>query len=239
MAHPPGENPGSATVKDTKRIRNVEKPFLVQHHATFLHERWFSPFQDHPQRGCSKLISLLFLPPANEVCEDYVFTGVCLSTWGGGGLGLCPSRGVSAPGGGSLCMGHLSKGSLSRREVSVQGGGLCPGEGSVQEGVSLSRRGVSGQEGGLWPGGGLCPGGVFVQEGGLCQGDSPCGQRTSPYEKERAVHILLECVLVLGMCSDVTFSAKQLSFSVIFFVLIYFISIQYVVCTCLIITGVG
>ena len=23
------------------------------------------------------------LPPANEVCEGYVFTGVCLSTWGG------------------------------------------------------------------------------------------------------------------------------------------------------------
>ena len=31
------------------------------------------------------LISLL--PPANEVCEGYVFTGVCLSTgWGG----VCP-----------------------------------------------------------------------------------------------------------------------------------------------------
>ena len=25
-----------------------------------------------------------FLPPANEVCEGYVFTGVCLSTPGGG-----------------------------------------------------------------------------------------------------------------------------------------------------------
>ena len=27
-----------------------------------------------------------FLPPANEVCEGYVFTGVCLSTGGG----VCP-----------------------------------------------------------------------------------------------------------------------------------------------------
>ena len=26
----------------------------------------------------------LLLPPANEVCEGYVFTGVCLSTGGGG-----------------------------------------------------------------------------------------------------------------------------------------------------------
>ena len=35
-----------------------------------------------------------FLPPANEVCEGYVFTGVCLSTRGGAcvvlfGGGMC------------------------------------------------------------------------------------------------------------------------------------------------------
>ena len=30
-----------------------------------------------------------YLPPANEVCEGYVFTGVCLSTPGGGCGGLC------------------------------------------------------------------------------------------------------------------------------------------------------
>ena len=29
-----------------------------------------------------------FLPPANEVCEGYVFTGVCLSTPGGGACGF-------------------------------------------------------------------------------------------------------------------------------------------------------
>ena len=27
----------------------------------------------------------MLLPPANEVCEGYVFTGVCPSTGGGGG----------------------------------------------------------------------------------------------------------------------------------------------------------
>ena len=32
-------------------------------------------------RHCA-YFSLLFLPPANEVCECYVFTGVCLSTKG-------------------------------------------------------------------------------------------------------------------------------------------------------------
>ena len=38
-------------------------------------------------RKCSETYSndkiLTLLPPANEVCEGYVFTGVCLSTWGG------------------------------------------------------------------------------------------------------------------------------------------------------------
>ena len=36
-----------------------------------------------------KCIIVMFLPPANEVCEGYVFTGVCLST-----RGVC----VSGPG---------------------------------------------------------------------------------------------------------------------------------------------
>ena len=76
-----------------------------------------------------------YLPPANEVCEGYVFTGVCLSTgfsvWGvsiQGGLhpgGLHP--------GGSLSMG------VSVHGVSVQG---------VSEGVSV--QGVSVQKGSLF-----------------------------------------------------------------------------------------
>ena len=58
------------------------------------------------------------LPPAKEVCEGYVLTGVCLSTRGG----LCPG-------------GSLSRGSLSRGwGVSVHGGG------GVLSGRSLSRR---------------------------------------------------------------------------------------------------
>ena len=62
-----------------------------------------------------------FLPPANEVCEGYVFTGVCLSTWGG--------ESVSVQGGGSVQGSLCLRGSLSRI-------GLCPGV-SVQGG-SLS-----------------------------------------------------------------------------------------------------
>ena len=55
--------------------------------------------------GAGLLLECLYLPPANEVCEGYVFTGVCLSTRGGmhgcsggGQEGMC----VVAPGG--ACM---------------------------------------------------------------------------------------------------------------------------------------
>ena len=58
------------------------------------------------------MYALPYLPPANEVCEGNVFTGVCLST---GSLGLCPA------------------GSLSGEGVSVQWLGLCPGGVPVQE----------------------------------------------------------------------------------------------------------
>ena len=83
--------------------------------------------------------------------QGNIFTGIYLSTGGGG---LCPQ--------GGLCPGE----SLSR-------GGLCPGE-SLSRGVSV--QGVSIQ-------------GVSVK-GSLCQGD--------PHGKERAVRILLECILVLS-----------------------------------------
>ena len=92
-----------------------------------------------------------------------VFTGVCLSTGGG----LCP-HGV-----GGLCRGGLCPRESLTRRVSVQGRGLCPGEGSLcpEEG-SLSRGGVSVQGRGLCPGEGfLSRGEVSVQGGGLCLGD--------------------------------------------------------------------
>ena len=44
-------------------------------------------------RRKQKFSFLSFLPPANEVCEGYVFTGVCLSTWGGGGMRGCSQGG--------------------------------------------------------------------------------------------------------------------------------------------------
>ena len=64
---------------------------------------------------CIVLKNKIYLPPANEVCEGYVFTGVCLSTgW------------ISVQGG-----------SLSR-------GGLCPGGRSLSRGVSVFGESVQG-----------------------------------------------------------------------------------------------
>ena len=92
------------------------------------------------------------LPPANEVCEGYVFTGVCLST---GGIsvqrvslsrGLCPEGSVS---GMVSVWGSLSGWSWSRGSLS---GGLC------LVGLCI---------GDIWPGD-LCPGGLCM--GGLCPG---------------------------------------------------------------------
>ena len=60
------------------------------------------------------------LPPANKVCEGYVFTGVCLYT-GGRSLGLCPG-GLSLRPGGGLCQGGLCLGGVCLEGVSVQGG---------------------------------------------------------------------------------------------------------------------
>ena len=62
------------------------------------------------------MIAVLFLPPANEVCEAYVFTGICLST-GGGRFSL---QGVSVQG--LSVWGSLSRGSLSGRSPSRGGG---------------------------------------------------------------------------------------------------------------------
>ena len=64
-------------------------------------------------RNSSKIGSLYILPPANEICEGYVFTGVCLSTGGvcsGGGsaLGGCLLPGVFR-GGGGRCLVEAPK----------------------------------------------------------------------------------------------------------------------------------
>ena len=101
----------------------------------------------------------MLLPPANEVCEGYVFTGVFVCPRGGGGLGLCLG-GVSAEG--DLCPGR----------VSVWGG-------SLSMGVSVE-------------------GGVSVRE------------IPPAYGSEWAVHILPECIVVLGLDIQIYMLNKNL-----------------------------
>ena len=66
-----------------------------------------------------------FLPPANEVCEGYVFTGVCLSTPGGacmvlfGGCGFIRGACMVLFGGG--CVHGFIRGAC----VVLFGGGTC------------------------------------------------------------------------------------------------------------------
>ena len=146
------------------------------------------------------MLLLVLITARKRSCGKVMFLHLSVILFTGGSLsrgcvcqgGLSPVGGLCLQGvfvgGGFLSRGFLSKGSLSR-------GGLCPGGG-----ICL---------GGSFPGGSLsrgrlCLGGVSV-EGCLCPEDGWVGgilclgglcQETSPYGKERAVRILLECILV-------------------------------------------
>ena len=91
---------------------------------------------------------LFSLPPTNEVCEGYVFTGVCLSTGGEGGHAWL------------LQWGHVW---LLRGHVWLLQGGMCGCSGGVP--------GCS-QEGGhawlLWGGHAWLLGGCGCSQGGVC-----------------------------------------------------------------------
>ena len=67
------------------------------------HQRTVSKVSD----SLSPLISMkeILLPPANEVCEGYVFTGVCLSTGEGGMHGCSWGACMVAPGGHAWLLG--------------------------------------------------------------------------------------------------------------------------------------
>ena len=111
--------------------------------------------------------------------------------------GLCPGRSPSREG---LCPVGICSG-VSVQGVSVQGD-LCPEGFSVQRG-SLSRAGGLCSGGSLFRGG-LCPEGVSLQGRGSLSRGSLSGQSLSGgsllgrprYSNERAVRILLECILV-------------------------------------------
>ena len=46
----------------------------------FSSSAWISDTSESETNTSEESIATTFLPPANEVCEGYVFTGVCLST---------------------------------------------------------------------------------------------------------------------------------------------------------------
>ena len=144
-----------------------------------------------------------FLPPANEFCEGYVFTGVCLSTGG------CVVGGMRGSWGGGMCSSPR---------------GMC---GSW--GVCMAVRGHAWQLGGMHgsqeghagqPGGGACwaARGHVWQPGGACMAAG--GHAWLPWVvrgiwwdtvNEQAVHILLECILVLKCFTEFTeFSDKNI-----------------------------
>ena len=89
-------------------------------------------------------------------------------------------------GGGSLSGGLCQRGSLSRGALCL--GGLSPGR-------SLTK-------------------GVSVQGGSLSGEVSVGGRGLTLYGKERAVHILLECVLILS-CTKLADRARHLEYSVV------------------------
>ena len=81
-------------------------------------------------------VGKVFLPPANEVCEGYVFTGVCLSTGGVHGRG-CAWPGACVIGGACVVGACMVVGGMHGRGHVWQGscvaGGMC-GRGQAWQG---------------------------------------------------------------------------------------------------------
>ena len=133
------------------------------------------------------------LPPANEVCEGYVFTGVCLSTggvcgdgggghvWWGAYVAMCVCGGGHVWWGGPcVAGGHVWQGGMHGR------GYVC-GRGACMAGEACMAGGMHGR--------GACMVGGHVWQTGVCVPHAPC-QILQDMVNERAVRILLECIAV-------------------------------------------
>ena len=87
---------------------------------------------------------LIFLPPANEVCEGYVFTCVCLSTGGCAWQGACVhGRGACMCGRGA-CMvgGHVWQGDVHGKG-GMHGKGVCMAGGACMAGGHVWQGGMA------------------------------------------------------------------------------------------------
>ena len=129
-----------------------------------------------------------FLPPANVVCEGYVFTGVCLSTRGVGRYPSMHCRLYANMPCSRSPRGVVSQHALQVSRPTTRGGNWG---GSSQGGVGSPGH----TQGRSW--GGSCRGGLQAHtRGGLSQH----ALRQTPLPRWlllRAVPILLECILLI------------------------------------------
>ena len=70
-------------------------------------------------------LSLAYLPPANVVCEGYVFTPVCHSVHGGGMRGCSGGACMVARGACMVALGGMHGCSGGRHVWLLPGGGIC------------------------------------------------------------------------------------------------------------------
>ena len=156
---------------------------------------------------------MTLLPPAYEVCEGYVFTGVCLSTMGGhvwllGGCawllwGAC----VVAPGGHAWLLWRACMVALGGGHTWFLPGGV---HGFCWGACMVFARGCAwfllGGHAWFFPGGHawFFPGGMHGFSGGhawFFLGGGGVHRIWRDTVNERAVRILLECILVLSWVS--------------------------------------
>ena len=147
-------------------------------------------------------ITVHFLPPATKLRQGNSVQSLC-SRGEGGGLGGVSVQGVSVWGGFTVQGGSLTRGSLFRR-------------GSLSRGVSVQGVSVWGVY--VWLSLSRVVGSLFRRvsvQGGLCLGESLLGR--PPYSNEQAVRILLECILVVRICSYCTKSNAKAAVPTIVF----------------------
>ena len=93
--------------------------FDAKNFCIFALDAWIS-FHD----SLKTLIFAKYLPPANEVCEDYVFTGVCLST-GGSVRGCSQEGGMHGCSGGACMVARGGMHGCSGGDMHGCSGGAC------------------------------------------------------------------------------------------------------------------
>ena len=179
--------------KVTTHQFSIESPLCNSHPSWYF--RWILRYWNFTRWKRQCWLSVVYLPPANKVCEGYVFTGVCLSTPGGacmvlfGGACMVLFGGVCVVLFGGACMvlfwGHawFYSGAMH---------GFIWGHAWFYSGGGHAWFYSGGH---AW----FYLGGVRGFSGGACVFFSVFSFRIQwDTVNERAVRILLECILVSG-----------------------------------------